>query len=421
MLRIHLLLAVALYYSSSGFAQSFKIQLTKATLAAKQDPFVVYQVQFKVVSGTVQNRSEFSLVRNGALKGYAQLELAEPLSAGQSTRYDEVLYVLGDGVSAGQTLGSHDLANPTVPANRTFSFKTTTAFLGDGANEYFTTISNPKGTLKIGDLLEYQNFKGQRGQGKIKEIVVAQKLRPTVLMDGLPANTPVSLAIVANQATDFSDATVTSAGGLGAAPATANTGTTPTVTGKTQTIPVNAILQNDEIRITVHNLTKFNPDPATRQYDLIKVDYSLDYYVVDATFENISSHPVDAGEYLLRLNFFSADGKSADEFLRLFKKQNGSANDAQTQADAFDQLGLGGTSKIRVAPVLVKYQTMIPDYEKTHKPVVDALNGTMKPGQKLHSIVATMMGVPPTYRMEGIGTWKGTVLNKKNLLFAPIK
>ncbi|KAB7727320.1 hypothetical protein F5984_22090 [Rudanella paleaurantiibacter] len=421
MLRIHLLLAFALYCTSSGFAQGFKIQLTKATLAAKQDPFVVYQVQFKVMSGTVQNRSEFSLVRNGALKGYAQLELAEPLSAGQATRYDEVLYVLGDGVSAGQTLSSHDLANPTVPANRPFSFKTTTAFLGDAANEFFTTISNLKGVLKIGDLLEYQNVKGQRGKGRIKEITVAQKLHPVMLMDGLPANTPVSLAIVADNAIDFSDATVTSAGTLGAAPATANAGSTPTATGKTKTIPVNAVLQNDEVTITVHNLIKFNPDPATRAYDIIKVDYTLDYYVVDATFENISSHPIDAGEYLLRLNFFSADGKSADEFLRVFKKQNGTANDAQTQADAFDQLGLGGTSKIRVAPVLMKYQSMIPDYEKTHKPTVDALNGTLKPGQKVRSLVATMMGVPPTYRIEGIGTWKGTVLSKKNLLFAPIR
>jgi hypothetical protein len=52
------------------------------------------------------------------------------------------------------------------------------------------------------------------------------------------------------------------------------------------------------------------------------VDYSLDYYIVDCTVENKTDKPVDAGDYMLRLHFFDKNGKSTDEFLRLFKADN---------------------------------------------------------------------------------------------------
>ncbi|MFN8353928.1 MAG: hypothetical protein U0Y10_05775 [Spirosomataceae bacterium] len=415
-----LALSFGLLLSLPLVAQNTKIQLTKVKLAAKQEPFDIYQVQFKVLSGTAKNQTEVAIVQNGELKGYAQLAVIEPISAGQSTKFDEALYVLNGTVSVGQTLASYDIANFNVPTKRAFSFKTATAFLGDKPNEFSTSISDLKGMIKIGDEFEYQNFKGQRAKGKITSIDLAQTLHPPVLIEGLPSSALMGVVITSDNGADFTKASVSSIGGLGAAPSVSQANPSRKVTGKTQTIPVNVVLQNDEVKITVHNLIKFNPDPTQSQYDLFKVDYSLDYYIVDATVENISSHEVDSGEYLVRFNFFSPDGKSADEFLRMFKKQNNN-NDTQNQADVIDKMALGGTSKIKTAGVMVKYQEMIPDYEQNHKPIVDALYKKLAPGQKLHSIMATLMAVPPSYKIEGLGTWKGTFFDKKNLLFVPVR
>lgn len=413
---LFLLLGTA--FSLSVLAQNTKIQLTKAVKAGRQDGFDIYQVQFKVLSGEVQNRSEFVLLKSGMISNYIKAEVYDKYSSGQTTKSDEALYVAGAPIAAGQTLVSYDLATP-LPPKRTFSFKTETAFLGDAPKEFFTTISGLKGTLKVGDEFDYQNNRGQRGKGKIKEITVGKTLHPPVLIEGLPEQITASLLIQSDNGVDFSKATAASAGSLAGASATTAGTDKPAanVTGKTKTIPVNAVLQNDEVKITVHNLIKYNPDAATSQNDMVKIDYSLDYYIVDATVENISSHDIDPGEYLVRLNFFSPDGKSADEYLRLFKKQNGDKDEAKSQADAIDKLVLGGTSKIKSAGVLVRYQEMIPDYQEVHKPVVDALYRKMAPGRKLHSIAATILAVPPAYKIEGLGTWKGTFFSKKNLSF----
>lgn len=405
-------------------AQNTKIQLTKAIKAGKQDKFEIYQVQFKVLSGEIsdQNTNEFSVVQNGTIKTYAYFSSTNgKLTAGQSPKYDEYVYVLGSPLAVGQTLVSHDLATPTLPANRLFSFKTDQAFLGTTDKEFFGNISDVKGILKVGDAIEYQNFKGQRAKAKITGIEITSSLHPKILIEGLPSDVMVSISIVSESNADFSKATVTSVGGLSASNSQSAAPTAQKVTGKTQIIPANVVLKNDEIKITVRNLIKFNPDPATSQSDVFKVDYSLDYYIVDATIENISNHEIDAGEYLTRFNFFSPDGKSADEFLRLFKKDNAQNDDIQKQAELIDKMALGGTSKIKLAAIMVKYQEMLPDFEQKHKPILDQLYQKMAPGKQLHSVAATLMGVPPSYKIEGVGTWKGTFFNKKNLLFTPLK
>lgn len=405
------------------FAQNTKIQLTKATKAGQQNGIIIYQVQFKVLSGEAKNRSEFTLFENGIIKGYAYLEsYSDPLTAGQVTKFDEVLYVLGGTLSAGQTLSSHDLVKPTLPVNRTFSFTTGTAFIGNTPTAFSTNITDIKGLIKVGDTIDYQNFKGERSKAKITSIDIEQKFHPTVLIDDLPKDAFVGITIESESKADFSNAKVTALGGISSsATATASNTKTSQITGKTQTIPVNVVLKNDEIKITVHNLIKFNPDPSNSQYDVIKIDYSLDYYIVDATVENISSHEIDPGEYLLRFNFYSPDGKSADEFLRLFKNEKGTTNEVKQQADLVDKMVFGGTSKIKSAGVLVKYQEMIPDYDQKHKPLVEKLSKTMAPKQQIHSVVATILSVPPTYKIEGLGTWKGTFFSKKNLIFVPVK
>ena len=404
-------------------AQNTKIQLTKAVKAGQQNGFDIYKVQFKVLSGEAKNRSEFTLIDNGVIKGYAQLEsYSEPLTSGQATKFEEMMYVLGGSIATGQTLASHDIAKPTPPSNRTFAFTTSTAFLGTTSTEFMSSISEVKGMVKVGDTIEYQNFKGERSKAKITRIDVGQTLHPLYLIEGLPKDTYISITIESENKIDFSNAKVTSVGGMASAPTTtATNAATPKITGKTQTIPVNVVLKNDEVKITVHNLIKFNPDPANSQYDVIKIDYSLDYYIVDATVENISSHEIDPGEYLLRFNFYSPDGRSADEFLRLFKQEKGNASEAKQQVDLVDKMVLGGTSKIKSTGVLVKYQEILPDYEQNHKPLVEKLSKMMVPKQQIHSIVATILAVPPTYKIEGLGTWKGTFFSKKNLIFVPVK
>jgi hypothetical protein len=420
----YLIVFLTVAFSTTLSAQNTKVQLTKAVKAGKQDAYDVYQVQFKVLSGEIsdQNANEFSVVQNGTIKAYAYFNSTNgKLTAGQSPKYDEYVYALGSPLTVGQTLVSHDLATPTLPANRLFSFKTDQAFLGTTDKEFFGSISDVKGILKVGDAIEYQNFKGQRAKAKITGIDVTSAIHPKILIEGLPSDVVVSVSILSESNADFSKATVTSVGGLPASNSQPTASTTQKTTGNTQSIPVNAVLKNDEIKITVHNLIKFNPDPATSQFDVFKVDYSLDYYIVDATFENISNHEIDPGEYITRFNFFSPDGKSADEFLRLFKKDNAPNDEVQKQAELIDKMALGGTSKIKLAAVMVKYQEMLPDFEQKHKPILDQLYQKMAPGKQLHSVAATLMGVPPSYKIEGLGTWKGTFFNRKNLVFTPLK
>jgi hypothetical protein len=128
---------------------------------------------------------------------------------------------------------------------------------------------------------------------------------------------------------------------------------------------------------------------------------------------------VDAGEYMLRFNFFDKNGKSADEFLRVFKSEN-SKDEVKKDAEKIDVNVFGGTSKIRLSQVMVKYQDFVPDYDTKHKAAANAIMKELAPKQKIRSELATLMGVPPSYKIEGLGTWGGTFFNKKNLLFVPI-
>jgi hypothetical protein len=74
-----------------------------------------------------------------------------------------------------------------------------------------------------------------------------------------------------------------------------------------------------------------------------------------------------------------------------------------------------------MASVMVKYETTIPDYDTKHRVQTNALNKPLAAGQKIRSINATIMGVPPSYKIEGLGTWNGTFLDKKKLLFVTVK
>lgn len=408
------------FYALTQFAQNTKLVLTKVKLGGKQDAFNIYEVHFKVISGNVgDTRVDVCLLKDGQIKSYGYVEVWDKLGAGQSTKSAQTLYIVGTDVKEGMTLISYDLIPSTLPANRTFSFKTQQAFLGNEPNEFFASIENLKGTLKVGDAIEYVNFKGERSRGKITELQV-ERMKPPILIDGLPAEASQSVSIVSDTKADFTKATVASIGSLGNTPIATTKTTEKSNNSKTKTILINAVLENNEVKITVHNLVKFNPDPTDNQYDIMKVDYGLDYYIVDATIENKTAQPIDAGEYMLRLNFFDKNGKSADEFLRTFKN-DGSHDDTKQKADKVDVNIFGGTSKIRLSQVMVKYQALFPDYDTKYKPNVEAIMKNIAPKQKIRSEMATLMGVPPSYKIEGIGTWNGTFFNKKNLLFTPMK
>jgi hypothetical protein len=411
-----------LSWSVCAAAQNLKIAITKATFSYKQDETNFYMIQYKVLSGSPVGGERVALtaLQNGQIKGYGSLYVSTSLKTGETTKYEDEISVAGGPIAVGTTLVSHDLVNINLPANRTFSFKTQQAFLGNTNKDFFAPIQNLKGTIQVGDMLEYVNDKGQRGKAKITDIDI-EKIHIKTLVEGIAGT--AFITVVSDTENDFTNATVTSVGGLKNVPATTTKSTETAAKaapkGKTKTIPVNAVLENSDVKITVHNLIKFNPDPANSQYDIFKVDYSLDYYIVDCTIENKTNKPVDAGEYMLRFNFFDKNGKSADEFLRVFKSEN-SKDEVKKDAEKIDVNVFGGTSKIRLSQVMVKYQDFVPDYDTKHKAAANAIMKELAPKQKIRSELATLMGVPPSYKIEGLGTWGGTFFNKKNLLFVPI-
>jgi hypothetical protein len=357
------------------------------------------------------------LLPNGK-HAFAYLSSYDDVATGATSPSPVELKVLGDDIKVNQYLVSHDIAVMPIPATRSFSCATNYAFLTDTKDEAFAMISGIKGFAKVGDEITYTNDRGQRGSGKIKGFEVEGGHKTDRIFEGIVDN-GVTMTVQTN-GVDLSKSTV-ALGAMTAAPA-ATTSTKPATNAKhkIKSIPVNAMLEDKNVRITVHNLIKFNPDSTAGDFDLFKVDYTLDYYILDATFENKTQQAFDAGEYPLRFNFFTPDGKSADEFTRLFRP-GAKPDDTQQQANAIDTKIFGGTGKITMAGVLVKYQQTLSDYDTNDKLKYDALNKPLPAGQKIRCKVATIMGVPPSYKIEGLGTWPGTFFDKKNLLFAPVK
>jgi hypothetical protein len=404
-------------------AQNLKITLSKVREVSKDNDFTWYEAQFKVVSGAVsEDRVPLALPLPNGKKGFVLLEpFGEQFKTGQSTQSPVSFKAIGCQLKDGQTLVSHDLAPVKAAPGETFKFQVGTAFIDVEPKAFFTTIKTIEGLVRVGDALEYVNDRGQKGRGKVIEINVASFSMPTdAAFGGLPDNS-FSIKVLSNEGVDFSDATAVPAGsGALDGAVKPQTEVVKKSNAKIKSIPVNAVLENSEVKITVHNLVKYNPVKG-EGIDLFKIDYSLDYYIVDATFENKTPKPLDCGDYLLRFNFFSPEGKSADEFTRLFKAGQTSGDDAQKSADKVDTEVFGGTGKLVMANVLAKYQETIPNYDTQHKANTAMLNKPLPPGQKVRSVDATIMGVPPTYKIVGLGTWKGTFFDKKNVVFTPVR
>ena len=418
MLRI-LVCICGLILNLKTVAQNIKIQLTSAKLFEKQQVggFEKYEVTFKVLAGVIEKDVELVLPLSNGKVVYTRLQAdGQTLKQGQTTPYALVLTTVGGSVKGGEILLSYELAPVKIPTTKDFGFSTNTAFLNDNPKEFFGTIKQIKGFVKVGDEIEYLNDRGKRDTGKIIAINLKNEWSVPVIFAGIPDDA-ATVTIVSANGVDFTNASVSPKGsvnkGINDETAISNKN------NNVKVFSVEASLVNDEMKLTIHHLTKYNPSPSESQLEVFKVDYSLDYYIVDATIENKTDKAIDGGEYMLRLNFFDKDGKSADEVLRAFKSDKNSTA-AQKDADKVDTGVFGGTSKIRLAQVMVMYQSKFPDYDTKYKSGVEAINKNIPPRQKVRSEMATIIGVPPTYKIENIGTWKGTFFNKKNLMMMPI-
>ncbi|MCU0449755.1 MAG: hypothetical protein MUC97_07890, partial [Bernardetiaceae bacterium] len=291
-----------------GQAALAKVSVLTAKLAAKDYPdkgFDQYEVTIKVLSGAVENRQMLALALPNGTARYMYVDLLDgKLGAGKTSPYPCALHVMGGEVKAGQTLLAPEAA-VKVPAQRTFGFKTGTMFTDGPPGTFFGQISGFTGVAQVGDELDYTNDRGQKGRAKIQGFKIGHHLEPKVLFAGLPDQV-VSIQVLATPpAADFSNSTAKPASGAAPVAGPQTAGNKPKPSGKVQPITVNKVLENAEVKITIHQLVKYNPDPADSTYDIFKVDYSLDYYIVDATVENKTNRELEPGDYLLRLNFYT--------------------------------------------------------------------------------------------------------------------
>lgn len=406
-----------------AFSQGTSIELLTVKPAGYDGDVKYFEITFKVISGKVEGTGTpeaMAIPLPDKTKAFAYLLAFDPLSAGKSSVNPAQLNTVNYIPKAGQKVVSHELAPVNIPDKRSLQCKTGYAFLLDNDDKLLTvTIQGIKGHAKTGDVIHYVNDRGQKGSGTIKDIEIKGGYHSDYLFEGIP-DQAVTLKVYTN-GVDLSNATVGTNLPSSDAAASKPPAGSPVARHKTQTIAVEKVLENKDIRITVHNLVKFNPDPNAGDFDLFKVDYTMDYYIVDATIENKTDQALDAGDYLLRFNFFTADGKSADDFLRIFRSGENSNDPAKQDANKVDVNIFGGTSKIPLAQVMVKYISTLPDYDTRYKPQTEAINKPIPARQKIRSIDATIMGVPPSYTIEGLGTWSGVAFDKKKLMFVPIK
>jgi hypothetical protein len=407
-------------FSCSLTAQNLRVTLSDVKEIGYEGDVKHYQANFKVTSGNITEaitQLAFPLPDNKI--GFALLDTyGDQFKTGQSSSFPMLIKALGFVPKNGQILVSHDLAPIKKAATPNVQFETSMAFLGETDRHFMTPVKNLKGTMSVGDALEYINHKGQKGHAKIEKIEVDfGKFETKTAFEGLPDNT-FYLVVSTTEGYDFSDAKVYAANTAPAVTAApAPVAATPKADVKT--IPVEVVLEDAAVKITVHNLVKYKPKKG-EGIDIFKIDYSLDYYIVDATFENKTQKSLDVGEYLLRFNFFTPDGVSADEYTRIFRDKAKSPDDADQKANQVDTKIFGGTGKIVMANVLAKYIETIPDYQTKHAAQTQALGKPLAPGAKIRSIDATIMGVPPSYNIEGLGTWTGTFYDKKKLLYKKI-
>jgi hypothetical protein len=366
--------------------------------------------QLKATAGTLlpDNRDYEYLLPNGD-KAYVRVEIFDKLATGKT---DQAILTCYNGEpKAGQVLAPRGTFAIKPPAGRTFAGVLAQAFLGEGKNEFNLILKQFSGHLLPGDVLQTEGPKG-RCQATVKAIILGGTNQPLDMLS--PAMTDAMVEVVSAGCILDADYKLTLSGSktMTAEPAPAAAAKAKTFGGKRTVFPTNATLRTNEIAITIHNVVQFFPQPE--KMVLGKVDPALNYYVLDATVENLTNRVVDAGDYMLRLNFYDAQGNSADEFGRVFKNEKNKTDDVSRGADALDKGVFGGSSALRFATIQVAYTQELPTYDQK---AYDAVWGKLQPGQLVRCEAVRVIGVPKTYQPTGIGTWKD---RRSNLVMVPI-
>jgi hypothetical protein len=399
-----------LVFGNNAWSQN-RLQIVKIEQRAKEGNFDVAQAKIKCLAGSIKYRDQWVLMKDNVPLSLIRTDNNDEIKPGQTIKYAEVVYCLGQPLADGQSFVF--LAEMKKPVKaQSFSFKTDYAFLGNSNTDFFATLKDFKGQIAVGDALEYKNDKGQVGRANVQKIDLEGFVLP-FLTEYLANAGSVNLTIKAETEIDFSKATAKSAN--------PNTKIEEVKTANAtkinlNTIPVNLSLGNRDFSIAIHNLHKYKPDPASKASDIIKIDYDLDYYFVDCTVKNLSNKVLDAGELMLRFNFYDANGTSADEALRVFKTTDSETNETKKQAGAIDKLSLGGTSKIKTAAVLAKYTAASPDWDRQQKANYNAINTNIAPGGSVSCMAGTVLAMPKGFGPVALGTWQGVLFQKKNLI-----
>jgi hypothetical protein len=386
---------------SLGFGFSLNAQNTQVIInkIIKEYPGSpkMFEAEVKVLNGTLKADGFLDLTLPNGDKGYAQFEFAEKDEAPAGTTAKFYVKAIQTDVRVGQKWVSRELSKPILTISQKFEIESPTFFIMQ-KDEYMLPVQSLKGKLSVGDALEAITPKGQKCAAKVTEIKAADKY----IIDLLTPSTEQAYVMIKTNGCEIpSQSRFTSVGLVG------NTSSpvaqAPTFKGERNIMPINAVLENEEVRITVHNIIKYKPKPNAVTDAIMKVDYTLDYYILDATLENKTNKTIEGGDYMLRLNFFTAEGESADEFGRIFKNKDDKKDEIKNQADAIDKAVFGGTSALRFAPVMVKYQEDLPNYDKTKD---DAIWGKLEAKQKVHCETIKAIGVPKSYLPTHVGAWK---------------
>ncbi|MEZ0610541.1 hypothetical protein ACAW74_18650 [Fibrella sp. WM1] len=397
----------------SALMATAQTRFTVATIRSSQrDPNTpntwIVDAMIKATAGPVsaaQRAYEFALP--GGDKAYVDVELFDELKAGQTAQ--AILKSYNGEPKAGQALSQRGSSPVKAPANRTFEGVISQAFMGDGKDVYNVFLKQFSGYLLPGDVLQAT---GPAGQRCATTVVSLDRRQPAAVDMLTPTMTDVSLSVktagcVLNEAYKLA---LSGAKTMTAEPPVAKAAGSGTFRGKRVLTPVNAQLNVGGVVMTVNTIAKYTPTPGP----FVKVDPSLDYYVLDVSVENPTSQPVDVGELTLRLNFFDAQGNSADDFSRLFKADGKQANEPSRQADAIDKQVFGGTGTLRFAPIQIAYSQDLPGYSQA---TYDQLWGKIGPGQTVRCEAIKVIGVPKSHRPTSVGTWQGS---RRQLVTAPI-
>jgi hypothetical protein len=295
-------------------------------------------------------------------------------------------------------LGTTSLLN----AQDRFEASFLTAFIGD-AGYFATTFEQVKGSVKVGDRVTVTDEDNRLLEVTIKAIELSPATGSVINLNGVDERFRIGngFGLTFFFETDSGKGPggkFTMKAGSGPVAGTPESAQPTVFKGNREVVKKNVVLTDGKLKITLNALVKYHPSENDSP---LKMDLTLDYYILDVTVENVSGEVIDAGEYMIHLNLYDGAVVNSDDHGRLFRN---SALDAETQeqVDAIDINLLGGTSSIRYAVALTAYSSMDPEFSSEN---CNAVYGKLQPGEKLRCSALKAIGVPKTYVPVEIGFW----------------